>query len=122
VPERLKKATRIAAWVSIVAVAVLSLLPGSRIVRTELGGSLEHVIAYTGTALLTALAYEERGTLRPLALLVAYAALLEFLQKFSPGRHAQLRDFLFSAAGVMIGIAGFTLLKALQRREGKARS
>jgi VanZ family protein len=121
VPERLKRATRIAAWLAIAALAVVSLLPASLLVRTELGGGMEHMLAYLGTALLTALAYDERGSVRPLALLLAYAAVLEYLQRFSPGRHSQLNDFLFSAAGVMIGIAGFTLLKALQRREGKAR-
>ena len=36
-------------------------------------------------------------------LLVLYAAVLEVGQIYSPGRHASVGDFMFSAAGVVIG-------------------
>jgi VanZ family protein len=99
---------RIAAWASILAIALLSLLPTEAIVRTSLGGKVEHVVAYLAAALLTAVGY---GTGASVALgLLAYAGALELLQAFSPGRTSSFVDYLFSAGGVGLGIslaAGF---------------
>ena len=36
-------------------------------------------------------------------LLIMYAAVLEAGQLYSPGRHASIQDFAFSAAGVLVG-------------------
>src|SRR5262245_43730009 len=88
----------------IIAVALLSWLPATIMMRTVLGGHAEHFIAYMGTSILTGLAFQ-RGP-RPTTqgvLLIMYAAVLEVGQLYSPGRHASLEDFAFSAAGVVIG-------------------
>src|SRR3990170_4595146 len=107
----LKAATRLAAWVCIVAIAILSLVP--KIARTELGGHAEHVLAYAGTAYIVAMAYSERGTVQILFAFLAYAGVLEFLQRFSPGRTSSFEDFMFSAAGVLVGMVASVLLKKL---------
>jgi hypothetical protein len=106
-----KAASRLAAWVCIVAIAILSLVP--KIARTELGGHAEHVLAYGGTALIVARAYSERGIVQILFALLAYAGVLEFLQRFSPGRTSSFEDFMFSAAGVLVGMVASVLLKKL---------
>jgi len=98
-----------AAWICIAALAVLSLLPGTHLLRTGMGGHFEHILAYAGTALVTASAY---GVTRiiPIALgLVTYAAALELLQRFSPGRSSAFVDFAFSATGVLLGVAFFLI-------------
>jgi VanZ family protein len=96
-----------AAWICIFAIAVLSLLPKDRLVRTDLGGHFEHILAYTGTALAVAYAY---GAKPILALrLIAYAGILELLQRFSPGRTSSIEDFACSAIGVLLGGALFMI-------------
>ena len=69
-----------------------------------LGGHAEHFIAYLGTTTVMGLAFKKRPRLPVLcALLIAYAAILEMGQLYSPGRHASLQDFAFSSSGVMVG-------------------
>jgi VanZ family protein len=109
----MKAASRFAAWVCIVAIAILSLVPNMP--RTEMGGHAEHVLAYAGTAFIAAMAYSERGTAIVLFGLIAYAGTLEFLQHFSPGRTSRFEDFVFSTAGVLVGIVAFLLLEKLLR-------
>ena len=108
-----KAAIRLFAWACIVALPVLSLVPQGQIQRTGLGGNTEHVLAYAGTAIAVALAYADRGLVRVLFALLAYGALLEFLQRFSPGRVSSLDDFTFTATGVLLGMAAVLLSKRM---------
>ena len=55
--SRSRVALRLAAWSCIVLIAVLSLLPAEEMVRTSLGGHVEHMLAYAGTVFITGLAY-----------------------------------------------------------------
>lgn len=109
----LKSANRFATWVCIVAIAILSLVP--HMPRTEMGGHSEHVLAYAGTAFIAAMAYSECGIGIVLFGLVAYAGTLEFLQRFSPGRTSSFEDFMFSTAGVLVGIVAYVFLVKLLR-------
>jgi VanZ family protein len=86
------------------ALATLAWLPAKVITRTSLGGHAEHLIAYLGTAIVMGLAL--KNSLRPgvqCGLLIAYAAILEAGQMYSPGRHASLDDLMFSWTGVVLG-------------------
>jgi hypothetical protein len=65
-------------------IAVLSLLPAEDMVRTGLGGHIEHAAAYAGTALLAGVGFSRHGLGRIAAMLVVYAGVLEPLQHFSP--------------------------------------
>ena len=100
---------RVGAWVCIVLLAVLSLLPAKEFVRTDLaklghGKQLEHFIAYFGATTIIGLAYQARLTRLTVALvLIPYAALLEIGQLYSPGRGASVIDFAASASGVVAG-------------------
>lgn len=115
---------RVAAVACIVALAVLSLMPGKEFVRTDLaklghGKQLEHFIAYFGATTILGLAYPTR--LRPLTLalvLIPYAGVLEIAQLYVPGRGASVMDFSASAAGIAAGalllpLAWRTLTRAL---------
>jgi VanZ family protein len=93
------------AWGCVILLAVLSLLPAEEMVRTSLGGHIEHAIAYAGTALMIGLGYPTWGWKRMAIALVIYAGVLELLQNFSPGRHPAVLDWLSSSTGVLIGIA-----------------
>src|SRR5689334_20189027 len=91
-----RKASRFAAWVCVTSIGALSVIPGGQIARTDLSGHDEHVLAYAGTAFITAVGYAERGVAKILFALLFYAGALEFLQRFSPGRNSRFEDFLFS--------------------------
>jgi VanZ family protein len=106
---RLKTVSRFAAWGCNMAVAVLSLIPSEQMLRTGFSGHVEHVLAYAGTAFITAMAYSERGLSRIVFALLIYAGALEFLQRFSPGRTSSIWDFMFGGAGVLMGIGAFVL-------------
>ena len=103
------RAARACAWLCIAAIAILSLLPGASIQRSDLGGHAEHVLAYAGTATVFSFAYRMLGPHRTFLMLTACAACLEYLQRFSPGRTSSFFDFLYSMAGVALGVAVFLL-------------
>src|SRR5262245_58684018 len=109
---------RAAAWCAIAAIGILSLLPGDEVapIRTGLGGHLEHVMAYAVTALITAIAYVNQNRLKITFSLILYAATLEYLQRFSPGRLSSLVDLMFSSTGVMLGIASLHIFRNLREK------
>lgn len=116
---------RLAAWGCVIALAVLSLLPGKEFVRTDLarlghGKQIEHFIAYFGATTIVGLAYQTRLTRLAVALiLIPYAALLEIAQIYSPGRGASVLDFGASGAGV---VAGSLLIPLAWRGVGRVLS
>jgi hypothetical protein len=96
---------QVAAVCSIVLVGILSLMP--KVARTSLEtgfpGYLEHGAAYLFTGALVQLAFPRANWWVILLGLVGYAALLEALQTFIPGREPKLIDFAFSGAGGVLG-------------------
>ena len=118
---------RIAAWGCVALLAVLSLLPAEEMVRTGISGRIEHVVAYAGTAFLAGHGHRARGLGRVAAVLVVYAAGLELLQDFSPGRRSAIGDWVASSGGVLLGIGvahlapAFTRWTATAMRRGRPR-
>jgi VanZ family protein len=96
---------RSAAWSCAALLAILSLLPAEKMVRTSLGGHIEHATAYAVTAFLSRLGYSGWGWKLPTVALMIYAGVLELLQTLSPGRHSAVEDWLASSAGVLLGIS-----------------
>jgi VanZ family protein len=77
-------------------------LPEFNSMRTGLPGRLEHFIAYAGSAAVAMAGYGPSwGGVRVIGSIWVYAAILEFLQHFSPGRHPALFDFAASALGAL---------------------
>ena len=111
-----ERGKRAAAWCSIVAIGILSLLPAAEVgpMRTSLGGHMEHLLAYAATTVITAIAYADRSRFKIAFSLILYAASLEYLQRYSPGRLSSLEDLTFSATGVMLGVATVQVLRQLR--------
>jgi len=103
-------------WSCVALLAALSLLPAEEMVRTGLGGHLEHAAAYAGTAFLIGLTYPDWGWKWPVSGLVTYAGVLEILQNFSPGRHPAAEDWLAGSIGVLLGISAIRGASRLWRR------
>jgi VanZ family protein len=97
-------ALRPAFFACLVLLVLLSWLPGDAMVRTGIGGQVEHAVAYFGTAVIMALAYREWPRLHvQTLLLVVLAGILEVGQLYVPGRSSAFLDFAASSAGVIIG-------------------
>jgi hypothetical protein len=106
------RAVRVIAWICIVALAALSLLPAEMMIRTGLNGRLEHVLAYAGTSFIVMFAYTPRHRIAALALLlITYAAILEIGQLLSPGRHPSIWDFGAGSLGVLVGAGTLVLVQ-----------
>lgn len=97
---------RYVGWACILIILVLSLLPARDMYRTGAPKGVEHFAAYWGTGLMLGIAFCDQLRRRGLAIamLIALAAAMEFLQAVSPGRTPHVSDFLASSAGAVIGV------------------
>ena len=111
----LKIALRLLTRCCVILLAVLSLVPGQEMVRTDLPGQFEHFIAYAGSAAIRTAGYgRSRGSLPIIGGFWVYAGVLEYLQHFSPGRHPSIADFVASALGAFFGgVVGAFLVRRL---------
>jgi VanZ family protein len=104
--NRLVTVTRAAGFCGVLAIVVLSLVPGPDRPHTGLPGEAEHFMAYC----LTAFAFTPG--FRPLAYrfvlaagLTLLAGSMEVLQHLVPGRHPALADAIASSLGALTGLA-----------------
>jgi len=100
------KTVKIAGWLTVVAFAVLSLVPRELRPHTGFAGPLEHIAAYAIAGGLLALGYYKRN--QPFLVVLSlslYAAILEIAQIWVPGRNPSVMDFAASSAGGLIGSA-----------------
>jgi VanZ family protein len=98
------------AWIAVLALAVLSLVPGEfRPHVTTSHYNFEHFAAYFVTSAVFVLAYGRtlRSVLPIVFFLVIYSGLLEIAQLWIPGREARFTDFVASALGALAGILLF---------------
>jgi len=80
-------------------------------VRTGLPGPLEHFVAYAGSAAVAMAGYgASRGGMQIIGGFWVYAGILEYLQRFSAGRHPSIADFAASAFGALCGGLAIALL------------
>ena len=102
---------RVLTWCCVILLAVLSLLPAQQMVRSGLSGRVEHYVAYAGSAAVAMAGYDAtRGGMQIIGGFWVYAAALEYLQHFSPGRHPSFLDFTASALGALCGGLAVALL------------
>ena len=117
------KATAVGSLVlAFAAIGVLSLVPGEMRPHTGLPGQAEHFFAYgLASATLCGLSrtWPTRGIVA--GALCLYAGVLETLQIWIPGRHAQFIDFTASASGAICGFL-FVALIILCWRGGQSQS
>lgn len=101
----LASALRFIPWLCVLAIAILSLVPGGARPHTGLRGQAEHFLAYFLTAVMLGMQKQDLGYRSSLAIaLCAYAGTLETLQIWVPGRSAQLIDFAASSGGALSGM------------------
>jgi VanZ family protein len=106
---------KILAWVLVVGIVVVSVVPASDRPETGVKHNYEHLLAFGLVGLAFALAH----SWRPMVLLssgIAFALLVELAQVPLPTRHARIADFLVDAFGASLGIT----LACLVRRAYKS--
>ena len=102
---------RFLTWCCVILLAVLSLLPAQEMVRTGLPGRLEHFVAYAGSGAVAMAGYgASRRGVQIIGGFWVYAGILEYLQRFSAGRHPSIADFAGSAFGALCGGLAIALL------------
>jgi len=86
------------------AFAALSLLPAIKMVRGVVPAPVGHFVAYTvAGAIAMAVNGTRRGGVQIIAGFWVYAAILEYLQHFLPGRYPSIVAFIGSALGALCG-------------------
>lgn len=97
------KTARVSAWLLIVAIVILSLVPPT--LRPGVHGLhvVEHFAIFSATGFAFGLGY--RPSYFSAIGLVLFAGAIEIAQLFAPGRHARLSDFIVDAVAVCIGLA-----------------
>jgi leader peptidase (prepilin peptidase)/N-methyltransferase len=96
----------VAAYLGLLAIVVVSVVPGAWRPSTGFGKLLEHAAAYAVVGAVLAAA--SRDGWRQILLLIGLAAALEVLQRWVPGRDSKLMDFVASSAGALLG-GGFSV-------------
>jgi VanZ family protein len=105
---------RIGAWLSVLFIVVLSLVPPNYRVTTDSPRPLEHFSIVLITGLAFGFGYPCRFVVK-IAYLVLFAGIVELTQSEVPGRHARLSDFVASALGVGVAYLLLTLVRYSQR-------
>jgi hypothetical protein len=91
---------RVLTWCCVILLAILSFLPDQQMTRTGLPGRVEHFVAFAGSAAITIARYgATRGAVPMIGGFWLYAAILEYLRHFSPGRGKIARKSLRNEPG-----------------------
>jgi hypothetical protein len=94
---------QVMAWLYAMALVFLTLSSPSVRLETTMPHDLEHLAAFGLSGFLFSIGYRSRGLLVLLAG-VGFAAVLEALQIWAPGRHAMWIDLAMNASGFCIGL------------------
>jgi VanZ family protein len=102
--ERIRQALKLAAVCSWIALAVLSLLPGSERPHTGMHGDYEHVVAYILAGLVTRLALPRIASHWPVLAFSIASGFFEICQIWIPGRTPEISTWLASSIGTLLGV------------------
>lgn len=108
------RAWRLAFGLCVLAVLVLALMPTDLTMPSTGWDKSNHLLAFSVMALLGRRAYPGQ-TVAVLSSLLAYGALIEVLQSFTPNRFAEWQDLVADAAGLALGWGAQQLARAMRR-------
>jgi hypothetical protein len=94
---------RIAGWLLISAITVLSLVPPGLRPETPVPHDFEHAVIFAATGFVFGVGYYLRLKTVAAALIV-FTAAIELAQTIVPGRHARLEDFVVDALAMGIAV------------------
>ena len=113
----LKKFSRMAFLVGLLAVISLSVIPQGAIPDTGLSDKLGHLVAYACLALAGGIAYSgARSSFMLISGLLFLGVGLELVQTFLPGRSASGYDVLANVIGTALGAAAAISISSIMNR------
>ena len=104
------------AWILIVAILLLSLVPPMLRPNTDIPHNVEHFTIFLLTGFAFGIGYPRRYLLQSIALVV-FALSIEISQLWALGRHARLSDFVVDALAACIGIGAIEWVRQPQIRQ-----
>ena len=110
----MKRLSQVLAWVLVFGIVGLSIVPPDYRISTNLPRPFEHLSIFLLTGLAFGLGYPDRYPMQSIAL-VLFAAAVELMQVWVPGRHPRLSDFAAGVLGVGLGI-GFAYVSTRMAR------
>ena len=106
----MKAVFQVAAWLSLLLIVVLSVVPPEDRPMTPAPHDIEHIIIFFVTGSAFGFGYSTRLQVQAV-LLIAFAAAIELIQLGVPGRHSRLSDFIVDAFGASIGVGLAAVMK-----------
>jgi len=102
----MRKLFQIAAWLLLIFITVLSVVPPDDRPVTSAPHDVEHAAIFAAMGLAFGLGYGSRHLLQTVGL-IGFCAAIELVQLWIPGRHARISDFVVDAlsASVAVGVA-----------------
>ena len=124
IEQRRTQAIPLLAWrlmfgLCVLAVLVLALMPAVVPLPRTGWDKSNHLLAFSVMALLGGRAYPVR-TLAVLAGLLAFGALIEVLQSFTPNRSADWHDLVADAVGLGMGWGAERLARVIRRLRARS--
>jgi len=98
----MRRLFQIAAWLLLIAIVVLSVVPPTDRPVTPAPHNIEHLGIFLLTGLAFGLGYETRHLAQAFGLVI-FSAAIELIQLAIPGRHARFSDFVVDAISASIG-------------------
>jgi VanZ family protein len=99
----LQSINRVAAWLLLSAIVVLTLVPPSLRPTTFVPHKIEHAGIFLAVGISFGMGYVGRERLLSIGAIV-FCAVIELAQLYVPGRHARLSDFIVDAIAGLIGV------------------
>ena len=99
----MKSLSQVLAWVLVFGIVGLSIVPPDYRIITDLPRPFEHLSIFLLTGLAFGVGYPDRYPMQSIAL-VLFAAAVELMQVWAPGRHPRLSDFAAAVLGLGLGI------------------
>jgi len=98
-----QKVWQVAACLLAIAIVVLSLVPPSHRPITDASHNVEHFAIFWATGLAFGFGYPGRPFVLAIALTIS-CGVIEVAQRWIPGRHARVSDFIVDAAAGLVGL------------------
>jgi VanZ family protein len=114
---KIRSSARIIGALALIAIAVLSLVPGELRPHTAASKHAEHFGAYFAAAVILSFGFgKSRYPFLVALLLSVYAAALELAQIWIPARDGNLYDFVVSSSGAFNGfVLAWLVMRALPK-------
>ena len=106
---------RAAAWILLIAIAALSLVPASHRPLTGASHGVEHLAIFMISGVAFGLGYRSSRMYQAIGL-ICFAAAIELAQYFVPGRHARFSDFAVDSISACAGVLAAWLMTRLTDR------